>query len=63
MSLARLGADTVPLVLTPQLVQIAPAPASPLPFLWGGPSPQDLLGIPQLQQGCSATTVREEDCE
>jgi hypothetical protein len=63
MSLARLGADTVPLVLTPQLVQITPAPASPLPFLWDGPSPQDLLGIPQLQQGCSATTVREDDCE
>jgi hypothetical protein len=64
MALARMGADRVPLVLAPQLLQSPPAPtAYSNPFFGGGDFPLDLLGIPPLEQGCSMSARAEEPCD
>jgi hypothetical protein len=61
MALARLGADTVPLVLTPRLVQAAPA--FRLPLSDGGGFPQELFKISPIEEGCSADAPVEEPCD
>jgi hypothetical protein len=61
MSLARLGADTVPLVLTPRLVQTAPAVH--LPLSEGGEFPLELFNFSPLEEGCSADSPVEEACD
>jgi hypothetical protein len=59
MALARLGANSVPLVLAPQLLQ-RPAPAVN-PF--GGGIPLELLGIPPLELGCSMAAPEKDSCD
>jgi hypothetical protein len=61
MALARLGADTVPLVLTPRLVQTAPA--GRLPLSDGGDFPLELFDASPFEQGCSADAPVEEACD
>jgi hypothetical protein len=61
MALARLGADSVPLVLTPQLLQIPAAAANP--FFGGGGFPLELLGIPPLEHGCSMAAPEKDSCD
>ena len=61
MALARLGADTVPLVLTPRLVQ-AP-PVAPLPLYQGGNSPVDFYQVTPIEEGCSMAAPEDEVCE
>jgi hypothetical protein len=61
MALARLGADKVPLVLTPRLVQTAPAVR--LPLSDGGEFPLELFNFSPLEEGCSADSPVEEACD
>ncbi len=62
MALARLGADRVPLVLTPRLV-VQAAPAVRHPFETDGNSSLNLFGTPSFEQGCSADAPVEEACD
>lgn len=61
MALARLGADSVPLVLTPRLVQTAPVVR--LPLSEGGGFPAELFNLSPLEEGCSADAPVEADCD
>jgi hypothetical protein len=61
MALARLGADTVPLVLTPRLVQTAPDVH--LPLSEGGGFPAELFNFSPLEEGCSADAPVEAACD
>jgi hypothetical protein len=61
MALARLGADTVPLVLTPRLVQAAPVVR--LPLSGEGEFPSELFNFSPLEEGCSADAPVEEACD
>ena len=61
MALARLGADTVPLVLTPRLVQTAPGVH--LPLSEGGGFPAELFNFSPLEEGCSADAPVEAACD
>ena len=61
MALARLGADTVPLVLTPRLVQASPVVH--LPLSDGGEFPSELFNFSPLEEGCSADAPVEEACD
>jgi len=61
MALARLGADKVPLVLTPRLVQAAPLVH--LPLSDGGGFARELFNNPPLEEGCSADAPVEESCD
>jgi hypothetical protein len=61
MALARLGADTVPLVLTPRLVQTAPVVR--LPLSEGAGFPAELFNFSPLEEGCSADAPVEAACD
>lgn len=61
MALARLGADRVPLVVTPSLVQSAPSVY--LPLEGSGDFPANLFGTPSFDAGCSADAPVEEPCD
>lgn len=61
MALARIGADTVPLVLTPRLVQTAPV--APLPLYQSDSSPVDYYQVTPIEEGCSMAAPEDEACE
>lgn len=61
MALARLGADRVPLVVTPSLVQSAPSVY--LPLEGSGDLPANLFGTPSFDTGCSADAPVDEPCD
>ncbi|MDT8444493.1 MAG: hypothetical protein RQ722_09380 [Desulfuromonadales bacterium] len=61
MALARLGADTVPLVLTPRLVHATPV--APLPLYQSGSSPVDFYQVKPIEEGCSMAAPEDEVCE
>lgn len=62
MLMARMGVDTVPLILTPQIV--APAPSPPvLPAPSGHWLPQNFFAPPALEAGCSLAAGAEEPCD